>query len=121
MLALTCLPGLTLKAQDTAIYTNTEHPPKFAAGDNELYLFIVRNTIYPEPAEKANIQGRVFVQFTVEKDGSVTGATILRGAHPLLDAEALRVTSLLPPFVPAKQDGKPVRCNMTLPFVFRLK
>ena len=67
------------------------------------------------------MQGRVTLQFTVEQDGSVTGVRVLRGVHPILDAEAQKVVSQSPKWEPGKIDGKPVRVVYNFPVVFQLK
>ena len=77
---------------------------------------------YPEAAKEAGQQGRVLVQFTVNTDGSISDAKILRGASPELDAEALRVVnSCTQKWTPGMQDGKPVPVSFSFPFVFQFK
>jgi len=75
---------------------------------------------YPEEAFKKRITGRVFVKYVVDVDGSVTNARIMRGFHPLLDEEALRVINLLPKFTPGTYQGKPVKVQLTIPINFQL-
>ena len=79
-----------------------------------------RNVKYPEEAQKQKIQGRVTVQFIIEKDGTITGVTVLRSVHPLLDKEAIRVVQNMPKWVPGTQRGEPVRVSYTAPINFRL-
>lgn len=74
---------------------------------------------YPEFARKAGIEGRVFVEFVVDEEGEVTNPTVTRGAHNLLDEEALRAVTMLE-CTPGKQRGQPVKVQMTLPVTFRV-
>lgn len=74
-----------------------------------------------EEAIEANITGKVFVQFVIEKDGSITNAKIARSASTLLDAEALRIVNNMPQWIPGKQRGKAVRVAYTLPISFSLE
>jgi TonB family protein len=66
------------------------------------------------------IEGRIYLRFVVSKEGKVTQVRVLRGVHPLLEAEALRVVSALPDFVPGRMQGKPVNVEYTLPILFKL-
>ena len=76
---------------------------------------------YPEAAQQNDIQGRVVVQFVVEKDGSVGSATILKGVDKDLDREALRVVKKMPKWQPGKNNGVPVRSYFRLPVQFRMQ
>lgn len=97
-----------------------EEMPKFPGGDAAMMEFL-RNTVkYPEEAMKNGIQGRVVVQFIVEKDGSISGAEVIKKVNEHLDAEALRVIGEMPKWAPGKQKGKEVRVKFTLPVTFRL-
>lgn len=103
------------------IFTAVEEQPKFPGGDAELYKHISRNLRYPEMAAQNNIQGRVTVQFVVEKDGHVGEVKVARGKDPDLDKEAVRVVKTLPKFIPGKMNGQAVRVWYTLPINFKLK
>jgi len=81
----------------------------------------MKNIKYPKEAIEANITGKVFVQFVIEKDGSITNAKIARSASTLLDAEALRIVNNMPQWIPGKQRGKAVRVAYTLPISFSLE
>lgn len=97
-----------------------EEMPKFPGGDAAMMEFL-RNTVkYPEEAMKNGIQGRVVIQFIVEKDGSISGAEVIKKVNEQLDAEALRVVGEMPNWTPGKQKGKEVRVKFTLPVTFRL-
>lgn len=83
--------------------------------------YIVKKVKYPAKAKQKGIQGRVYVGFTIEKDGSVADVSTLRGVDPLLDQEAERVIRSMPKWSPGTQDGKPVRVVFTIPINFTLK
>jgi TonB family protein len=87
---------------------------------NELMRFISSQMRYPEEAKEMGIEGRIYLRFVVSKEGKVTQVRVLRGVHPLLEAEALRVVSALPDFVPGRMQGKPVNVEYTLPILFKL-
>ncbi len=97
-----------------------EEKPTFPGGEAELLKFIAENTKYPEIAKENGIQGRVFVQFVIDKNGNVTNVTIARGVDPYLDAEAIRVVKMLPRWTPGKQRGKPVPVTFVVPINFKL-
>ena len=97
-----------------------EEMPKFPGGDEGLMKFIQENVKYPEKALKTGSQGRVIVKFIVEKDGSISGAEVIKKVNEHLDAEALRVINAMPKWTPGKQKGKVVRAKFVLPVTFRL-
>ena len=89
-------------------------------GTNELYKFLGNNIKYPAEAKTAEISGRVFLSFIVEKDGEVTNVKLLRGIGHGCDEEAIRVVESMPKWVPGKQKGKNVRVAYTLPIRYKL-
>lgn len=101
-------------------YMSVKKKAEFPGGTNALMDFLKTNLVYPEAAQDSIIQGKVFVEFVVEKDGSITNMKILRAVHPLLDAEAIRVVSIMPKWNPATENGKPIRSKFKLPFNFKL-
>jgi TonB family protein len=103
------------------IFMVVEKMPKFPGGLNALMHYLASNIHYPEQAKKDTIQGRVFVNFIIEKDGSVTHAKVLRGIGHGCDQEALRVVKQLPRWEPGYQRGKPVRVSFNLPIKFTLE
>jgi len=128
--SLTVFIGLMLcvgmaKAQtakpDTTIYNVVETSATFPGGISELYKFIGANMVYPDAAKTANIQGRVLMSFVVEKEGSLSNFTILRGLSPEVNAEALRVMKLSPKWSPGQQGGQVVRQLYSIPISFTLK
>ncbi|MCR4569276.1 MAG: M56 family metallopeptidase [Bacteroidales bacterium] len=100
-----------------------EVKPSFRGGDaNEFSKWVNETLVYPAEAKKDTIQGRVTLQFIVDVDGSIVDAKVIRSAHPLLDAEALRVVSSCPEkWSPGIQGGKPVRVHYVFPVIFQLK
>jgi protein TonB len=98
---------------------------EFIGGNEEMIKFLSENVKYPEDVlqanEKgANIHGRVYVKFVVEKDGSISDVEVVRSVHPSLDAESVRVVKLMSgKWTPATEREKPVRSKFTLPFVFK--
>ena len=99
-----------------------EDMPKFRSGGLEDFrIWIGEHIHYPEFAQEKGYCGRVFVSFTVDTNGSVIKPKIVRGSYPSLNAEALRVISSSPSWVPGKRDGKNVRVEMTVPVTFVLK
>lgn len=98
---------------------NPHLKPSFPGGESALYEFIESNLQYPEEAKKNNEHGRVIVTFWVEKDGTITNARILRGRTPSLDAEALRIVSIMPKWEPGKMNGEPKRVSCCIPVTFK--
>jgi TonB family protein len=102
------------------IYQVVEEQPLFPGGMDKMTEFLQKNIQYPSLCKKDGIQGRVIVQFVINKDGSICDAKVLKSAHPQLDAEALRVINTMPRWIPGKMKGKNVRVLYTLPVYFRL-
>lgn len=109
--------------------TTTEEPPAllvaeempvYPGGDDAMRQFLVSNIIYPQIAKENNIQGKIFVEFIIEKTGEVTNVKVIRGVDPLLDDEAVRVVKLFPKWKPGKQEGKLVRVRFIVPIIFKL-
>ncbi len=92
--------------------------PEYPGGTTALYQFVAKETKYPEEAREQGITGKVLVRFIVGKDGVVDSVTVMRGAHPLLDTEAMRVVWLMGKWTPGTMNGKPVRVQYVLPINF---
>jgi len=107
--------------EEGQIFFIVEDMPEFPGGDLALRKYIANAINYPVIAQENGIQGKVYVQFVVDKDGSVSDARIARGVDPSLDKEALRVVNALPKWKPGKQRGKPVRVSYTVPINFVLQ
>lgn len=103
------------------VFMVAEQMPEFPGGMKELLKFLQENVKYPENAMKNNVQGRVIVQFVVEKDGTPTEFKVLRSVDPDLDAEALRVMKAMPKWKPGMQKGQVVRVKFTVPVSFKLQ
>ncbi len=97
-----------------------EQKPSFPGGDAAMYKWLNDNIIYPAAASEEGVQGKVTVQFIVEKDGSISHVQVVRGKHPALDAEAARVIRKMPRWTPGRNNGQPVRVTYHLPVQFKL-
>ena len=111
----------TEEPQEKVIFQVVEEMPEFPGGMGEAMKFLAKNIKYPVAAQQAKIEGRVIVQFVVERDGSISDVHAMRGVNPDLDAEAIRVVSLMPKWNPGKQRGKAVAVKYTMPIMFRLQ
>ncbi len=109
------------ESPEDQIFTVVEEMPQFPGGMGEAMKFLAQNIKYPSVAQEAKIEGRVIVQFLVGKDGSVSDIKTVRSVSPELDAEAIRVVSLMPKWIPGKQRGKAVAVKYTMPIMFRLQ
>lgn len=96
--------------------------PEFPGGQEALFAFLNKTVKYPKEAKENQIQGKVIVQFVVDKDGSVEDVQVVRsGGHPLLDEEAVRVAKNMPRWIPGKLRGEPIRVQYRFPVNFKLK
>jgi len=102
------------------VFDIVEETPEFIGGIEKLYEYLGNNIIYPQQAKDFSIQGKVFVQFVVWKDGTIRDVKVVKGTHKLLDKEALRVITNMPNWKPGKQRGKNVNARFTLPIKFRI-
>lgn len=106
---------------DADVYEVVENMPEFPNGGMAaLMKYLTDNIRYPEAAKKAGIQGRVIVQFVVDKDGSIKNVSTMRGVNSDLDAEAIRVIQSMPKWKPGTQKGEPVKVKYTVPVMFRI-
>lgn len=103
---------------DNSVYSNIEKMPEFPGGEKAIRRFLSTNIRYPIEAAENDIQGKVFVGFIIEKDGSISNIQVKKGVHPLLDDEAVRIIKLMPRWIPGRQKGKPVRVSFTVPINF---
>ena len=102
------------------IFDVVEENPEFIGGMAKLYEYLGKTIQYPEMAKENGIQGKVFVQFVVWKDGSIKDIKVVKGVHKTLDSEALRVITRMPLWSPGKQRGKNVNARFTLPIKFKI-
>ena len=121
----TSLPISSLKysedAIDDVIYRSVEQMPTFPGGEKALIDYLNANIQYPVTAKEQDIEGKVIVQFVVEKDGSVEDVKVIRSVNEDLDQEAIRVCKTLKGLIPGRQNGHPVRVWYTMPIIFKLK
>ena len=103
------------------IFQIVEEMPAFPGGEQKLMEYVGKNIKYPQIARESGIQGRVFVGFVVEPDGSVSNVKLLRGIGGGCDEEAMRVIKNMPKWKPGKQRGKAVRVSYQIPVMFRLQ
>lgn len=102
-------------------FTFVEEMPSFPGGTNELLKFIADNIEYPEIAKRAGVSGKVMVRFIVEKNGDISDIEVIKGIGAGCDEEAVRVCRMMPNWAPGKQNLKPVRVKIVIPFQFVLK
>ena len=121
VVAVVDIPKVKETPQEKVIFQVVEEMPQFPGGMGEAMKFLAKNMKYPVAAQQAKIEGRVIVQFVVEKDGSVSDVKVMRGVNSELDAEAIRVVSMMPKWIPGKQRGKAVAVKYTMPIMFRLQ
>lgn len=103
------------------IFQIVEEMPQFPGGEAKLMEYVAKNIKYPQIARETGIQGRVFVGFVVEPDGSISNVKLLRGIGGGCDEEAMRVIKSLPKWKPGKQRGKAVRVSYQIPVFFKLQ
>ena len=113
--------SLKLTQVDGEIFMVVEQQPEFEGGVQALMTYLGENIRYPMAAQKANVQGRVFVSFVVTKKGDIADGTILKGIGFSCDEEAIRVVSRMPNWKPGSQSGIPVNVRYNLPINFQLK
>lgn len=109
------------KEEDTKVFDVVEQMPSFPGGQAALMQWLASNMSYPVIAAENGVQGRVIVQFVVEKDGSVSDVQVVKSVDPSLDKEAKRVVSAMPRWIPGKQNGAAVRVKYTVPVTFKLQ
>ena len=114
-------PQDTKPQSDDKVYKSVEQMPRFPGGEFGLMKYLQGNIKYPPEAAKNDIEGRVIVQFIVDKTGQVGEVKVLRPVSEELDAEAVRVVKTLPKFEPGRQDGEAVSVWYTLPISFKLQ
>ena len=128
---LVLVPIVSSSQEKEIDFDSVERPPIYpgcepytqqlrSCTQRKIQTHINKNFRYPEFAQKTGIQGRVFVQFIIDKDGSIVGIRT-RGPHPILEIEAKRIISILPKFIPGYVDGKAVRVPFSMPITFKLQ
>ena len=113
--------NLKVRHQDPdSVFQICEVMPEFPGGTEKFMAYLSENIKYPEEAKDKNISGRVFINFVVEKDGSVSNVKVMRSIGGGCDEEAVRVVKAMPKWKPGMQRGKPVRVSYVLPVTFKL-
>lgn len=107
--------------EEQQIFQVVEEMPEFPGGMAECLKFLGKNIKYPTISQENGVQGKVIVQFVVNKDGSIVDPVVVRSVDPYLDKEALRVIKQMPKWKPGKQRNKPVRVKYTVPVTFKLQ
>ena len=131
ILLLVLVPLVSFSQEKEIDFDSVERPPIYpgcepytqqlrSCTQRKIQTHINKNFRYPEFAQKTGIQGRVFVQFIIDKDGSIVGIKT-RGPHPILEIEAKRIISILPKFIPGYVDGKAVRVPFSMSITFKLQ
>ncbi len=110
-----------LDANTDEVFKVVEVDPEFPGGVEALYKYLAENIKYPEKAKNNKVEGRVYITFVIEKDGTVNDAKVLRSVNEELNAEALRVINAMPKWKPGMQQGVPVRVQYNIPIYFKLQ
>ena len=105
---------------DDEVFVVVEEQAEFPGGMEAMYAYIQKNLVYPEKAKEKGIEGRVFVQFVIEKDGSISNILVKRAIGGGCEEAAVEMIKNMPKWKPGKQRGKPVRFQFTLPIKFEL-
>ena len=111
---------VVIEEDENKIFTVVEQQPEFQGGYEAMMNFIQKNMRYPASARRMGVDGTVYVSFVVSKDGSISEVKTIRGISADCDKEAMRVVSMMPPWRPGKQNGKPVFVRFVLPIKFKL-
>ena len=121
---MVCLFTLNVNAQEVKeneqVYGSGD-PPSFPGGDKALSKYLAESIIYPQEAKEKRIKGRVYLEFVINEEGSVTDVKVIRGTgNNSLDEEAVRVVKNMPKWIPGKKNGKAVSVKFTVPVEFKL-
>tara|TARA_B100000809_G_scaffold86653_1_gene85018 strand:+ start:10552 stop:10968 length:417 start_codon:yes stop_codon:yes gene_type:complete len=100
------------------IYTIVETMPDFPGGQKAMFEFLGNNIVYPPKAKAKGKKGKVYINFTISKDGTIRDVRVIKKAHKLLDAEAVRVVKSMPRWTPGVQRGKAVAVSYNIPINF---
>lgn len=112
-------PDSTAKVDTTAKKADVITQPEFKGGIEKMYEYISINFVYPEEAQKRSVNGKMEVEFTVEKSGDITYVGILKGLDYSIDEEVLRLLKAMPRWTPATKNGVPVRYKVSMPITIR--
>jgi len=98
----------------------SEIAPEFPGGQEAFFKYVASKIVYPQDCRDNMIQGKVYISFVIDIDGSVTDVTVVRGVHKSIDQEAIRVIKSSPKWKPGTINGKPVKVKYTYPVSFKL-
>ena len=104
----------------TKVYDVVERMPCFPGGNQKMQDFIEKNLHYPKECAEKGLQGRVIMDFVVERNGTLTNIRVVKSVNPVLDKEALRIVKLMPKWIPGRQSYKEVRVKYIIPITFQL-
>jgi protein TonB len=113
-------PPPQVEEKEDEIFMVVENQPEPEGGMAAFYKYVGKEMDYPKQARRMGVEGRVFMQFVVDKDGSLTDIKVLKGIGSGCDEEAIRVLQAAPKWKPGKQRGRPVKVRMSIPIVFKL-
>ena len=114
------IKGTAYTSDGERAYIHREEQASFPGGMTALYKYIQTSLSYPSNAREKRIQGKVYVEFIVWKDGSIRDVSIKKGVHPDLDAEAVKIIEAMPPWEPGLQRGFPINSRFVLTINFSL-
>lgn len=112
--------NIETKAGESKVFSAVEELPSFPGGQGAFIKYLNKTLSYPPYAKNKKIQGRVLVQFIVEKSGAITNISVAESANPILDNEAVRVIRHMPKWRPGKEKGKIVRVKVMIPVIFKI-
>jgi protein TonB len=115
------LKQVVTQAADDQVFDIVEQKPTYPGGAQALYSWIADHMHYPVIAMENGIAGRVVCQFIVGSDGTIRDVKVVHSLDPYCDKEALRVISIMPKWIPGKQNGKAVAVRYSIPVIFRIK
>jgi len=108
------------KEEVEEVFTIVEDNPEPEGGMQAFYKYVSKEMKYPATARRMGIEGKVFVQFIIDKEGNISDVKVVKGIHEDCDKEAIRVLEKAPKWKPGKQRGVPVKVKMSLPISFKL-
>ena len=111
--------SLSIITEGQEVFIIVEEPARFPGGEKAFDEFLLTNLKYPADAQRLGVEGRVFIQFIVEKDGSISNSQVVKGIGAGCDEEALRVINAMPDWIPGKQRGTPIRQKMLQNIMFK--
>ena len=116
-------PKISGTRVDNKVYNVAEvqEKPIFPDGEAALFKYLADNLKYPAMARENGIEGTVYIEFVIDKDGSITEATVKRGIGGGCNEEALRLVNAMPKWIPGKKQGKPVKVKYTVPVKIKLQ